>query len=231
METNIIHRIRRKLLKLRLQPIRIFCFHQVSAEFDASTMWECDWMQIDEFKKQIEELRKDYTFISLPEAYQKLNRDGFRRRKYAVLTADDGWSSLTNIIPWLVEQHIPLTLFVNPYYLDGIHKQERETEKLLTKEELSAIVDRYYPLITIASHSWKHVHSYQLTKSQFTDYVELAKNDLETMRNYIPFFAFPFGTRSYENLEVLQEKQLIPVLMDGNRNVRYDGNIHREELK
>lgn len=54
---NICAKIRRKLLKLRLQPIRVFCFHQVSETFD--------------------------------EAYEKWKHNWYRRKKYAVLTADN----------------------------------------------------------------------------------------------------------------------------------------------
>ena len=50
--------IRRKWTKIRLQPIRVFCFHQVSEQFDASTMWECDWTQIEQFKRNILRLKE-----------------------------------------------------------------------------------------------------------------------------------------------------------------------------
>ena len=102
-------------MKLRLQPIRVFCFHQVSDEYAPLTMWEEDWTQTELFKRNIQNLKeRGYTFISLPEAYFKLKNDSFRREKYAVLTADDGFKSMLNILPWLIEQRIPVTLFVNP---------------------------------------------------------------------------------------------------------------------
>lgn len=135
--SKVIDKITRKLLKLRFQPIRVFVFHQVSASFDPSTMWSCDWTEIEQFKRNILKLKSEYTFVSLPEAYEKLKKDKFRVRKYAVLTADDGWASVINVVPWLAEQKISVTLFLNPQYLDGIHHQERETEKLLTNKMLS----------------------------------------------------------------------------------------------
>ena len=57
-------------MKLRLQPIRVFCLHHVSEQFDAESMSACDWMQIDEFKRLILSMQHDgITFISLSEAY------------------------------------------------------------------------------------------------------------------------------------------------------------------
>ena len=119
---------------------------------------------------------------------------------------------------------------MNPYYLDGIHKQERETEKLLTKDELSLLEQQYAPWITIGSHHWEHVLCYQLSRQKFTEQVKQADEALREFRTYIPFFAFPFGKRSWENLYVLHEQNLIPVFMDGRVNLSFDGAIHREEI-
>ena len=155
MICNFVHKIKRKWMKLRLQPIRVFCFHQTSELFDASTMYPGDWTQIDQFKRSIEKLKKQYSFIPLTEAYDKLVQDRFRRGKYAVLTADDGWTSLKNILPWLASQRIPVTLFVNPSYLKGEEIRENGMNKLLTWDELNNLLVKYQN-ITIASHGWNH---------------------------------------------------------------------------
>ena len=121
---RFFQKLRRKLRKMcKRTPIRVFLFHQVSDRFDATTMIEGDWTQMDQFKRNINRLRKEYTFIPLDKAYRKMRRDIFRFRDYAVLTADDGWASLNNILPWLAEQRIPVTLFLNPGYFDGRHLQ------------------------------------------------------------------------------------------------------------
>ena len=217
----------RKLLHIRLQPIRIFCFHQVSDEFDPSTMWECDWTQIDVFKQKILRIKKQYTFISLPEATEKLKHDTFRRKKYAVLTADDGWDSLKNILPWLAEQQIPITLFVNPCYLDGVHKQERATEKLLTQADLMSLSNKYAG-ITIGSHGWTHVDTSKMDKKEFLMNIHNAETVLCQYDNKIPFYAFTYGRYKSEFFNVLTKNNLIPVLMDGQLNYSFNGVIHRE---
>ena len=116
---TFLHKIHNRWTKLRLQPIRVFCIHHVTDTFDADLMWQCDWMQTDIFKQKVTELQKKYTFISLTEAQKHLREDWLRCKHYAVMTADDGFASMKEIVPWLVERNIPITLFINPVVWDG----------------------------------------------------------------------------------------------------------------
>ena len=228
---TFIRKIRKKLLSYRLRPIRVFCFHQVSDVFEPETMWECDWMQTEVFKKKILALKDKYTFVSLEESYGYIANDKFRFINYAVLTADDGWASLKNIIPWLVEEKIPLTLFLNPLYMDGKHQQSRATEKFLTKEEVYEMTVKYEPYITIASHGWSHSRCSNMKKDEFEESILKAEAELSDILGKIPFFAFPFGAHSYSNILELRKKNLIPVLMDGLQNSKDSSCIHRELLE
>ena len=79
---SLLKKIRRRIVRLRLQPIRVFCFHQVSELYNPLTMWECDWTQIDLFKQNILNLKEQYTFISLTEAHEKIKHDCFRNRRF-----------------------------------------------------------------------------------------------------------------------------------------------------
>ncbi len=227
---KIWSKIKRKLLHLRLQPIRVFCFHQVSETFDPTTMWDCDWTETEQFKQNILHLKKQYKFISLTSAKEKLEHDIYRRKKYAVLTADDGWASLKNIIPWLVENQIPVTLFVNPAYLDGKHYQERETEKLLSKEDIEIWSKTWRNYISIASHGWIHVKVSELSLDQFEQSVLDSEKSLADISTKIPYFAFTYGIFTKNCVEVLREHSLCPVLIDGEKNYKDDGYIHRECL-
>ena len=223
--------ILRKVSHLIIQPIRVYCVHQVSDKFEPDTMWECAWMQTDEFKQKILRIREEgVSFISLSDATDKLQHDWFRLKKYAVLTADDGWSSMKNILPWLAEQRIPITLFINPLYLDGVHKQERETEKLLTKDELMHITQQYYPLVCIASHGWSHTNCAELTDEEFRNQIMTADRELRNFNTYVPYMAFPFGKYTRSNISTLQELQIKPVYIDGMVNWNDPQVIHREDL-
>ena len=216
-------------MKLRLQPIRVFCFHQVSNTFDASSMYQGDWTQIEQFERNILRLKEQYEFISLEEAIQKLKHDIYRTKKYAVLTADDGWASLKNILSWLAEQQIPITLFVNPAYLRGEEKRENGMNGLLLAEDLDALL-LSYPSITIASHGWNHTLATDVETVDFMDATIKSKDYFMQFKNNIPFYAYPCGRHTKETDAILGRVGLIPVYMDGNKNYRYDGGIHRELL-
>ena len=227
---HLYQKVLRYWKKRRFTPIRVFCFHQVSDEFEPDTMWECDWTQTDMFKRNILALKKKYVFISLAEVTSLLAQDCFRLKHYAALTADDGWASLKNILPWLAEQEIPITLFLNPKYLDGIHHQERETEKLLTKEEVTGLMEQYAPYITIASHGWSHKDCAKMDMDEFEKSVENAEKTLADMKGKITYFAFTYGHWRSEYTAFLTQQRLIPVYMDGLKNY-YDAScIHRELL-
>lgn len=222
LKNKIIH----KWAKLRLAPIRVFCFHQTSAVFDPSTMKDGDWTEIEQFKRNISVLQQEYQFISLPEVNEKMKQH-FRRKKYACLTSDDGWASLKEILPWLNEQKIPVTLFLNPGYFDGKHFRERNTEKYLSLAEVEEIC-RNYPLVTIGLHGWEHWDSSKQTIAEFADSIERSVNALKHIPNYIPYFAFTWDRKSWENYMVLYAYHIVPVVVRGNYNYNTPGYIDRE---
>ena len=220
--------IKRKWTKLRLKPIRVFCFHHVSDDFDPDKMWECDWTQTEIFKQNVLALKKKYTFISLLEAYNHISHDRFRKTNYAVLTSDDGWASLKNVLPWLAEEKIPVTLFLNPMYMDGKHFQSRDSEEFLTKEEVADLTERYEPFITIASHGWSHNDCLKMSMESFKDSVLKSEEYLMPIKGKVPFYAFTFGRHTVKQLEFLNQQFLVPVLMDGLVNYDDASCIHRK---
>lgn len=226
----IIEKVRRKLTKMRLQPIRVFCFHHISDAFDESTMKNGDWLQTDAFILAIEKLLYEgYSFISLPEAQEKLSHDIFRWHKYAVLTADDGWASMRNILPWLNQQQIPVTLFLNPAYLDGKHFRERATEQYLNEKEVKQLY-LHYPLVTIGSHGWEHIDFHKQSDSEFSHSIIAAKEYLQTLPNYILFFAFPYGDYSPRHVNIVRSHHLVPLTVLGGKNYCKSDYIDRELL-
>lgn len=227
---SIKERIKRLRLGIRFQPIRVFFFHQVSDFFEPETMWKCDWTQTERFKRNILALKKKYSFISLQEVHNHLCSDKFRIKRYAALTSDDGWSSLKNIVPWLADQEIPITLFLNPYYMDGGHFQSRPTEKFLTTEEVKAMVEQYAPFVTIASHGWVHADSIMMSRHEFEENVTKSEVFLKDMPGKIPFYAFAYGRRIQYQSEWVLEHSLIPVFANDWKNYNNSNCIHRELL-
>jgi peptidoglycan/xylan/chitin deacetylase (PgdA/CDA1 family) len=210
-----------------MRPIRVFVFHQVSDVFEPETMWDCDWTQTEVFKRNISALMKKYKFISLEEVRDHLALDKFRFKSYAALTADDGWASLKNILPWLVNQKIPVTLFLNPSVLDGRHWNSRETDKLLTGEEVVRIVEDGAPYISVASHGWTHISSKGMSREEFVQSVDKSEKVLERLPAKVPFFAFASGLYRMAQVAYLRDRQLTPVFVDSEDNETDPTLIHR----
>lgn len=238
---TIFHKINNRWIKLRLQPIRVFCLHHITAKFDVTSMCDGDWLEISTFKNRVEQmLRMGYTFISLEDAYRKIQKDIFRRRKYAVLTADDGYKSLDEIFPWLIEQMIPITLFVNGKYTDG--KSQRIVEgkhfTYLTRADLQHYVDISKGLISIQSHGYEHLDATAMSTAGFRHQIEKNIAILDSIKSSsmrgvrrVCFHAYTWGRHNTQTDAILKEKHIIPVLMDGMKNYNDISYIHRELLK
>lgn len=187
-------------------------------------------------------MKKDYSFISLEEARNKLKKDKFRGKKYAVLTFDDGYSSSFSVLKWLENQRIPFTLFLNAKYLDGIscskHVLEHARSSIsdMTEEELAGglyltekeLCSLSNPVVSIASHGYEHVNASSLDGSGFMDDVKKNFSVLNMLFKTIPFHAYTWGMHTQETDSVLKTMGIIPVLMDGEMNYNDAGFIHRE---
>ncbi len=215
-------------MKLCLQPIRVFCLHHVCKTFDAESMNQGDWMQIDEFKSKVLALQQDgVEFISLKEANHHICSDWFRHKKYAVLTFDDGYASLKEILPWLEERQIPVALFINGKYLDGKSYRKNQKEKYLTKEELFALTS---PLIEIGSHGWEHKRATEMTAEEFAESLNCNIGLLSEHPNYITFWAYTYGDHSNKTDDYLHRQGLVPIYIDGMKNYNEIKVNHRELL-
>jgi peptidoglycan/xylan/chitin deacetylase (PgdA/CDA1 family) len=202
--------------------------HHVCAEYDADSMNRGDWMQIDEFKHKVQALQKSgVEFISLKEAYRHICEDKVRCKKYAVLTFDDGYASLKEILPWLEEQKIPVTLFINGKYLDGKSYRKNPKEKYFTKDELWSMAS---PLIEIGNHGWEHIPVTKMSEAEFEHSVGLNVTQLFRHPNYVPFWAYTYGDHADKTDVYLQRKQIVPVYIDGVKNYNDAKVIHRELL-
>ena len=242
MISKLAHKISHKLSLLYLKPIRVFVFHHVSDVMDPLMCGESDWTQLSVFKSNLQKMQNRFTFISLQEAIEHLKNNRIRLRNYAVLTADDGLRSTYEMLPWLSERKIPITLFICPKYLDGhsyipideerVHAQypdvdmsEVASRMFITPEQLQSIQSS---LVTVASHGYIHLDVHSSSMEEFKKDVNLAKMVLLTHPLYKPFFAYTWGHHSTKTDEWLMQEGLVPVLCDGRMNYKWTGVISRE---
>lgn len=227
-----IEKINRKWMKLRLQPVHVFCLHHACEHFDAESMHKGDWMALDEFKKKVLAMQQSgVQFILLSDAHNKLVRSlspfAFRLKKYAVLTFDDGYASLKEILPWLKEQGIPVTLFINGKYTDGVSYRTTNKEQYMTWKEIMGLD---YDTIEIGHHGWEHLKTSAMSMGEFMQ--SLAKN-VELLRKhprYVSFYAYPYGNYTLSSNGILKDNGIIPVYVNGMKNYNDATCIHRELL-
>lgn len=237
----ICQKIKRRIRKIMLRPIRVFCLHQVSLTYDPLRCCECDWFSAEQFMHSIQRMQKRYTFISLTDARVKLAHSFFRTRRYAVLTFDDGYRSNLPVLNWLDLNHIPYTLFLNGKYLNGescsahilknatrfipnITEKELAKGLYLTCDDIIKLSD-----YEVGSHGYEHVDATSLNMSDLKEHVEnnftiLKRNQMCT----IPFHAYTWGSFTDRTNEFLCEIGVTPVLMDGEKNYCDATVIHRE---
>ena len=225
----IVRKIRRKLAKLCCAPIEVFVFHAVSDFFDERENNRMDWSQTEEFEDYIRLLREEYCFISMDEAFNKLRKQWFRKTRYAVLTCDDGYASVLEILPFLEKEGVPVTLFINPKYLDGISKREgyAETPHYITYDQLWALNS---PLVSVGMHGYEHDDATLQSKNEFAESVDRCIRILRHHTRYIPFFAYTWGMYSETTQQVLKERDIVPVLTDGEPNYYYRYGIGRKPI-
>lgn len=234
--------ILRKTFHMFVHALPVFVFHHVWKEYDPVLCGKEDGTQIEVFKQNIKKLQKRYTFISLADAIHHLQHDTIRLRNYAVLTSDDGFASVLEVLPWLIEQRIPITLFICPKYLDGkycipvdeerirtqfpnVDIQEVASRMFISREQLNAI---HSPLVTIASHGYAHLCATKQIEKEFEEDVRTAKSELHNHPLYGPYYAYPFGAYSAKTNEIVEKEGLIPILCDGNVNYTWQGAISRK---
>lgn len=242
---DVLNKIKRRWMKLRLQPIRVFCFHQVSEQYDANVYCKPDWIPLDFLKEYVEQLQSEgYEFISIEGAYRHIQHDVIRAKKYAVLSADDGMLCQAALLPWLEERNVPITLFADLETLDGstctepvknylkIMNKKDETKHAtllyLTGEQLASLKS---PMLSVGMHGVKHVSVQDVQKDKFTDEVLICQRELSKYVTIVPFFAYPYGKHNSITDAVLRERGIVPVLIDGEKNYNDVNFIHRENLE
>ena len=224
-----IGKIRHRIEKFCCSPIEVFVFHAVSDCFDERENKRVDWLQTADFERRILSLKGRFRFISLDMAYCKLRRQWFRRRRYAVLTCDDGYASVLGVLPFLEKECVPVTLFVNPKYLDGVSKRDgyAETPHYISREQLWKLDSG---LVTVGMHGYGHDDVTRQSAKEFEESVDKCVEVLQTHPGYIPYFAYTWGRYNDTTQRLLKEKGIVAVFADGESNYRFRRGIGRKVL-
>jgi peptidoglycan/xylan/chitin deacetylase (PgdA/CDA1 family) len=239
---EIVLKLERKLLRFRLQPVRVFCFHEVGENEENNP----DRIPMSFLMETIQQLLNcGYEFISLEEAHAHIKKDKIRIKKYAVLTADDGLKCQLNVLEWLEKKNIPITLCLNVLSLNNktcglpyrkwYHIEDKETEKryaeqlYISESELQRIESN---LVTFALHGVNHDEAAtEISLDDFKKDVETCMQKFVLNKHYVPYYTYKYGMHNRNTDEVLRQYNLTPILVDGEKNYNDASCIHRELLE
>lgn len=239
---SILRKIDNRLTRLRLKPIRVFCFHEVSNRDEGSP----DWVPTDCLKSFLLGLKEDgYTFISLREAYKHICNDYVRTRKYAVLTADDGLRCQWELLSWFEENEIPITLCLNVtspqlkkcglpqrqwHHIEDAETEQHYAEMLYVSDsELNTLMSMN---VSYALHGVNHDESaVEITLEAFERDIEGCVNRYVSDQHYVPFYAYKYGKHTAETDEIVWRNNLVPILSDGKMNYKDAKFVHREIIE
>lgn len=95
---------------------RILFWHGI--DFIKNSQVEAESFHVNEFKKQIDFLVRNYEIISIEEFYQRFMCNSFTNKE-VVLTFDDGYlNNLTIVAPYLTKKNIPFTVFISTEHVE-----------------------------------------------------------------------------------------------------------------
>lgn len=114
---RLITKAKRKVSRGLFKPLKVFFFHQVSSRFVDGKDKESIFSSMKMFEENINYLKNHYQLISLSEANELFQNRNIRRKRYAVITFDDGYANILDALQVLKKQRIPATIFVNSKYV------------------------------------------------------------------------------------------------------------------
>ena len=167
-----------------------------------------------------------HTVLSLQAFYDHLRQRREPPPRTVVITFDDGYASVyRHGFPLLKRYGFPATIFLAAQYagngshfwwdepVASQHPDLGEDVRLLSWGEIEEM--QASGLITFGSHSMTHPHLGQLPRTAIEFELEHSKKVLEeNLKRPVTFFAYPFGMKSYgdineETTELLVEKGYI----------------------
>lgn len=171
--------IKQRLFKiaanLTKKEVAVLMFHEVcdrQNSFDDSLS-----ISFDNFKKTIECVLKSRNIV-------KIEKLGCSSEPIAIVTFDDVFANIfDDAIPFLIENHIPFTLFICEEFVDRAG--------YVSSKQIEIIRDN--PLCSICFHSKHHIFLSKVEKDTFAEEV----NPKEFEQKYsvrCTQFAFPYGS-------------------------------------
>jgi peptidoglycan/xylan/chitin deacetylase (PgdA/CDA1 family) len=190
-------------------------------------------VSVERFRRDILYLTENFEIVDLPAI---LTHNTSNKKRIAI-TFDDGFSNFySNAYPFLKKFDIPVTVFVNPSFIEDSDIEQIKSRHALKQvsspitmdvQQLNNLVDS--ELVTIGNHTLTHrdlstIQNENILKKEILG----AKKELEErFGTSINRFAYPYGRYNESALEIVQESHDFGV---GTSWSLLTGNYERHRL-
>jgi len=176
--------------------VNALCYHSISSSVDKYAT------SFTQFKKQILRIFSHADFISIKDIKNILG--GGRIKKWNVLlTIDDGYQDVIQIIPLLKKLNIPVILFVLSDLSNANREEIANNHQLLTIEEIKKLHKLGW---TIGCHSATHADLSSLNNQLLEHEIINSKKSLEKKLGFkVESFAYPKGIFNKKILKMVKK--------------------------
>jgi len=166
--------------------VSILVYHSVDSNGSFYTV------KPEEFRRQMEYLRKDYEIVSLDGIIDFVLGKGSLPRRSVAITCDDGYyDNYLNIYPYIKKFGLPVTIFVAAGYVGKEMPLDSIPLKMLSWNEL---VQMSRDNVSIGAHTISHRNLQEIDLDEAKNEILKSKRTIEKeIGNCINYFAYPFG--------------------------------------
>lgn len=151
------------------------------------------------FEKQVEKIKKYSKFINIDQLFI----DRGNKQSSILMTIDDGYRDVFNVVPLIKKYKIPVVLFV---LSDPKHAKKSELDhngKLLSWKDIKYLHSLGF---TIGCHSATHADFNKLSKKEIDYEVVISKKVLEKKLGFkIDYFAYPKGVFNKQVVDAVKK--------------------------
>lgn len=198
--------------------ISVYCYHSF-----ANDTWPYS-IKPPEFKKQIKRLIHDgYNFKSIDDLSMHITGKKLLLGKIAVITIDDGYENVHDIVDFMLKNSIPGAFFIlaHPEHVD--RSEIDNTYKLLSMQQIKKLSKMGF---TIGFHGSTHKNLTTLNTSELNAEISLGKKTLEKKLGHkIVHFAYPKGRFNQKVIKHIRRSGFETAFAMGDINVHQKDNI------
>lgn len=174
----------------------VLCYHSISND-----NWRFS-VSKENFLAQISWLKANYEITDYAQFSNYLTTKTFPKKPTVLITFDDGYKNILDIVPELKRIGVKPTAFVLSEPQQAIREELGSNNQLLSVAEIKILQSAGW---TIGCHSATHPNFWELNTQQIEEEINTSRHRLETvLSTNVSAFAFPKGRYTPEIIEAVK---------------------------